>query len=81
MIQRRSRPRFPSKALKRLLVAGDVVGQEFECDEPSQLRVFGFVHHAHAAAPQLFDNVVMRNGLPDHSVAMLGKVARASQSN
>jgi hypothetical protein len=25
--------------------------------------------------------VVMRNGLADHSVAMLGKVARASQSH
>jgi hypothetical protein len=45
------------------------------------LRVFGLVHHAHAAATQLFDDVVMRNGLPDHSVAMLGKVARTSQSN
>jgi hypothetical protein len=45
------------------------------------LGVFGLVHYAHAATAKLFDDVVMRNGLPDHSVAMLGKVARASQSN
>jgi hypothetical protein len=45
------------------------------------LGVFGLVNHAHAATTQLFDDVVMRNGLADHPVAMLGKVAQASQSN
>jgi hypothetical protein len=81
MIQRRSRPRFPPKALECLLVARDVIGEKLERYEPPQLGVFGLVNHAHAATTQLFDDVVMRNGLADHPVAMLGKVAQASQSN
>ena len=72
MIQRRGRPRFPPNALERLLVARDIIRQEFECDEPAQLGVFSLVHHPHAATTELFDDMVMRNGLADHWAAMLG---------
>jgi hypothetical protein len=72
MIQRRSRPGFPAKALERLLVARNVIGKKLERNEPTELSVVGLVHHAHAATTQLFDDVVMRNGLADHWVVMLG---------
>jgi hypothetical protein len=72
MIQRRGRPRFPPKSLERLLVAGDVIGEKLERDEPAKLRIFGLVHHAHAATTKLFDDVVMRNGLADRWAEMLG---------
>ena len=37
--------------------------QEFERDAPSQVRVFGFVDHSHAAAAQLADDFVVRESL------------------
>jgi hypothetical protein len=33
-----------------------------------QPRVFSFVDDAHAAAPKLLDNAVMRDGLADHEL-------------
>ena len=32
-----------------------------------QLYVFGLVHHAHAAAAELLDNAIVRDGLANHS--------------
>jgi len=35
---------------QRLGIASDILGKKFQSDEPAKLQVFGFVHHAHAAA-------------------------------
>ena len=66
MIQRRGGLRFSLKAGQCLRVFGHVVGQKLQRDESVQSYVFGLVHHTHAAAAELFDNAVMRDGLADH---------------
>ena len=66
MVQRGSRLRLALKAAERLGILGHFIGQKFERDKTMQPRVFGFVNHTHAAAAQLLDNAVVRNGLSDH---------------
>ena len=51
------------EALQGLMVLGHIIGQELERYETVELGVLGLVDHAHAAAAQLFENPVMRNGL------------------
>src|SRR5215469_13177128 len=63
MIQRRSGPRLAAKTFEGCLVPGDFVRQELECDKPAEMSVFSLINNTHAAAPQLFQNAVMRNRL------------------
>ncbi len=70
MIQSRGRLRFALETGEGLRVAGNVIGQEFQSDETVQAGVFGLVDHTHAAAAELFDNAVVRDGLADHRVAI-----------
>ena len=65
MIERRGCLGFALEAAECLRVFGYVVGQEFESDEPAELYIFGLVNHAHTAATELFDNAVVRDGLPE----------------
>src|SRR5262249_17496817 len=51
-------------------VLGQVFRQELEGHQPAKLDVFGFVHYAHAAAPQLFQDVVVRDGLANHGATV-----------
>jgi hypothetical protein len=48
-----------------LRVAGDIVGQELQGDESVQTSVLGLVDNAHAAAPEPFEDAVVRDRLPD----------------
>ena len=66
MVQSGSGARFAPEALEGLRIAGDIVGQKFQSDEAAQARVFGFVDDAHAAAAELFDDAVVRDGVADH---------------
>ena len=66
MVQRRRRLRLALETRQRLRIARDVVGQELQRDEAVQARVLGLVDHAHAAAAQLLDDAVVRDGLADH---------------
>jgi len=54
------------------MVLRNIVGQEFQGDEPTKFRVLGLVDHTHSAPAQLFDDAVVRDGMPDHWAAMLG---------
>src|SRR5713101_2624732 len=46
---------------------GDFLGREnLDGDEPVQVRVPSLVHHAHAAAPQGFNDLVVLEGASDH---------------
>ena len=42
--------------------------QEFQSDEAVESSVFGLVDNTHASATELFDDSVMRNGLPNQRV-------------
>src|SRR5438445_8718658 len=53
-------------------VVGHAFRQELKGDKAVQPRVFGLVHHSHAAATELLDDAVMRDGPPDHADAILG---------
>ena len=59
--------------------AGNFIGQELQGDEAVQTSVLGLVHYAHAAAAELFDDAVVRDGLADHESRYVRRAARASQ--
>jgi hypothetical protein len=40
-------------------------GQEFQGNETAKFGVLGFVHNAHPATAEPFNNAVMRDGLPE----------------
>ena len=46
-------------------VVGHLVRQEFQSYEAVELGVLGLVDHTHAATAQLFDDVVVGDGLPE----------------
>jgi len=63
MIQCRRGARLPAKPFEGLRITRESIRQEFEGHEAAEVGVFRFVDHAHAAATELLDNAVMRNGL------------------
>ena len=54
MIQGRSGARFALKALQRGVVLDHIIGKKFQRNVAAQARVFGLIHHSHAAATELF---------------------------
>jgi len=66
MIQCRGGLRFALKAGKRLRIAGNLFGQEFQGHESVQAGIFGLINDAHAAATELLDDAVMGDGLTNH---------------
>jgi hypothetical protein len=71
MVQGRSGASFPLKTIKGLTILGEFFRKKFEGDEASELDVLGAVDDAHAAAAQLFDDAVVRDGLADHLVGIV----------
>ena len=59
---------FALEARQRLRVLGDIIGQELQGDEAIELGVFGLVDHTHAAAAELLDDAVVRDGLADERI-------------
>src|SRR5882762_1985460 len=57
---------FALEACQGLGILGDLVGQEFERDKAMQPGVLGLVDDSHAAATELFDDAVVRDGLANH---------------
>ena len=66
VIQRGSGTRFAAEALQRLRVLVEFFREKFERHTAAKLEIFGGVDHTHAAAPELFQNAVMRESLADH---------------
>ena len=66
--QRRGSLGFPAKPFECLAIAVHIVRQQFERYKAAQTRVFGLVHHPHAAAAEVFKKAVMRDGLPQEWV-------------
>src|SRR6202022_1305389 len=71
--------RFPLETCEGLRVSSDLIGQELQCNKAVQPSVFGLVHHAHAAAAQLLNDAVMRDGLADHGGGDVRRDRGASQ--
>jgi hypothetical protein len=44
--------------------------EEFQTHSPMEARVLGFVNDTHPAAPEFFEDAVMRNGLPDQRLGV-----------
>jgi hypothetical protein len=51
-----------------LRVPGQILGQKFQGDKTTEVGILGLVHHTHAAAAQLLNDAVMRNGLAEQRV-------------
>src|ERR1700738_1087118 len=64
MVQRGGRACLAAKTLKRLWVVGEFFGKKLQRNMAAELKVFGFVNHAHAAAADLAQNAVVA----DHGV-------------
>ena len=65
MIQRGSGSRFATEPFKRLRVAGDVLGKEFQRNEAAELVVLGFVDDAHTSTAEFLDHSIVGDGEAD----------------
>ena len=65
MIQCGGRLGFALKTCQGLRIAGNILRQKLQRDKPFQPSVLSFIHHAHAAATEFLDDLVVRNGLSD----------------
>src|SRR5260370_30919388 len=66
MVQGRGRLRFPVKAFQSAGVFSQLFWKKLQSDETAERSVLGLVDHTHAAAAQLFNDAVVRDGLFDH---------------
>src|ERR1700732_5332961 len=69
MVQSGVSARFTPETLQGRLVVRDLVWQEFQGDETTQLRVLGLEDYSHATTAELFQNAVVRDCPVDHSRA------------
>src|SRR5579864_1501808 len=67
MVQRGRSSGFELKTGERVRITGNLLGQELKGDEAMQSRVFSLVHHTHPATTEFVDDVVVRDGSPDHT--------------
>jgi hypothetical protein len=66
MVQSRGGPRLAAEALERKGIPGELIGKEFEGDKAAQLLVLRLVDNSHAAAAELFDDLVAGNPGSNH---------------
>src|SRR6267378_7849378 len=69
VVQSGSGASFAAETLESMRVTDQIVGEEFESDKAAEVGVFGLVDDAHAAAAQLFNDAVVRNGFADQGMA------------
>jgi len=66
MIQCRRSFRLALKTAECQWAFGDVIGQELESYKAAELHVFGLIYNPHRAGAKFLDDVIVRDGLPDH---------------
>jgi hypothetical protein len=66
MIQRRSSFGFALKTADCLGTLDYVVGQELESYKATELLIFGLVYDTHRAGAEFLEDVIVRDGLPNH---------------
>jgi hypothetical protein len=64
MVERGGGAGLTFESFERLWVVCNIFWQELQGDETPESRVFGLVDHTHPATTELFDDAVMRDGLP-----------------
>ena len=69
VIQRGRGAGLTLKPFSGLRVLGEIIRQELHRNSASQPKILGLVDHSHAAATQLAQNAVVRDGLTDHVLA------------
>ena len=79
MVERGRGAGFAAETLDRLRVLGNLVGQKLQGDKAAQGDVLGLIDDPHAAAAQLLEDAVVRDGLADHCARILRSEDRASQ--
>ena len=67
MIESGSGLRFTLETSQSLRISSNFIRQELQCNEAMQPGVLGLKDHTHAAAAELLDDTIVRNGLADHS--------------
>ena len=70
VVQGRRGSGFALEALERRLVVELLRGEELQGNESAEARILRLVHDSHAAAAELLDDAVVRDGLADHGVAI-----------
>ena len=73
VIQRRGRFCLLHEAPLALSVRDFLRRQDFDGDKAIEVRVPGFVNHAHPALAQFLDDLVVRNGPSDHGPPLLSE--------
>jgi hypothetical protein len=68
---------FATETLERLMVLGQVIGEELQSDEATETGVFGFVDDTHAAAAELLHDSIMRDCLVEQTRSPLPMVSNA----
>src|SRR5437867_2278554 len=66
MVQRGGHSSFSPKPRQRVGITNESRGKKLQGDKPAQLGVFRFVHDAHPAATDPFDDPIVRNRFADH---------------
>jgi hypothetical protein len=66
MVECGRRPRFAREAVEHVAHRRKAVGQELERDLTAELQVGGAIHDAHPTAPELLDDLVVRDAVADH---------------
>ena len=76
---------FTTETFESLAVSGEIVGEEFECDETVEAGVLSFIDHTHAATAELLQDTVVRDcraavrrGI-GHWACILGRRRKVSQ--
>ena len=66
MAERRSSACLASKTLERRPIAPHFFGKKLQGNRTAQFGVLRLVYNTHAAAPEHFDDAIVRNGLANH---------------
>jgi hypothetical protein len=71
VVQNGRGPRFTQEPFDGRSIPADFRRKKLQSNVAAQTCVFGFVHHAHSAAPKLLDHTIMRHCLANHVPAIL----------
>src|ERR1035438_8154005 len=71
MVERGRRLCLTLKAVERLSIVGNLLGQKFQCDKATQGKISSPIDNTPPTAPKLLDDAVVRYGLADHWRRML----------